>query len=100
MYPRLAGVIIKPMATIHLSQAEAARDFAALLRRVRSGAEIVIENGSEPIAILHAATPPRRSLAEVLALLPEDSDGVIDADFARDVELAVEAHREPLDPPS
>ena len=30
---------------IHISEAEAASDFAALMARVRAGAEIVIENG-------------------------------------------------------
>jgi hypothetical protein len=33
-------------------------------------------------------------------LLPEDSPAVIDEDFARDVEEAVAAHREPLNPPA
>ena len=38
---------------IHISEAEAARDFAAVLARVRAGAEIVIE-GREPIVVVRA----------------------------------------------
>jgi len=30
---------------IHVSEADAAKDFAGLLARVRSGAEVIIENG-------------------------------------------------------
>lgn len=87
------------MATIHISADEAARDFASLLARVRAGAEVIIEDGSLTVAVLHTPTPPRRSVEECLALLPEDSSATIDEDFARDVEEAVAAHREPLNPP-
>ncbi len=45
----------------HISEAEAASDFAALMARVRAGAEIIIENGERPVAVLHAAEPVRRS---------------------------------------
>jgi antitoxin (DNA-binding transcriptional repressor) of toxin-antitoxin stability system len=88
------------MATIHISEAEAARDFAGLMARVRAGAEVVIEDGPLTVAVLHAPTPPSRSIEECIALLPEDSPAIIDEDFARDVADAVEAHREPLNPPA
>jgi antitoxin (DNA-binding transcriptional repressor) of toxin-antitoxin stability system len=85
---------------IHVSEAEAAGNFAGILARVRAGAEVVIESGKLPIAVIHAPVPPRRSISECIALLPEDSIATIDADFARDVEAAVESHREPLEPPA
>ena len=88
------------MATIHVSEVEAARDFAALLARVRAGEEIVIESNLSPIAVLHTPAPLRRSIEECIALLPADSTATIDEDFARDVEAAVAAHREPLNPPA
>lgn len=62
---------------VHISETEAASDFASLMARVRAGAEI-----------------------ECIALLPEDSTATIDPDFAKDVEAAVESHREPLNPPA
>ena len=40
---------------IHISEAEAANDFASLLDRVRKGAEIVIETDERPVAVLRAA---------------------------------------------
>ena len=87
------------MSTIHISEAEAVRNFAGLLAYVRAGAEIVIESDSAPVAILCTPAPPRRSIEECIALLPEGPSATIDEDFARDVQEAVAAHREPLNPP-
>jgi len=84
---------------IRVSEAEAVGDFAGLLARVRAGAEVVIESGTLPIAVIHAPVPVRRTILECIALLPEDSTAVIDAEFAKDVEAGIESHREPLDPP-
>ncbi|MHB8735149.1 MAG: hypothetical protein ACYC6M_07605 [Terriglobales bacterium] len=85
---------------IYISEAEAASDFASLLARVRAGAEIVIEHGAEPVAVVHSAAPVRRTISECIALLTEDSVATIDPDFAKDVEMAIESHREPLSPPA
>jgi len=88
------------VATFRVSEAEAARDFAGLLARVRAGQEVVIESDSRPVAVMHGPVPPRRMIEEAVALLPEDSPAVMDESFARDVEAAIAAHREPLDPPA
>jgi len=56
------------MATIHISEAEAIRDFAGLLARVHLGAEIVIESSTYPAAVLRAAVPSRRSISECITL--------------------------------
>ncbi len=87
------------MATIHISAAEAVRDFATLLAHVRGGTEVVIEDGSLTVAVLHMPAPPRRSIEECIALLPEGSSATIDEDFAHDVAEAVAVHRESLNPP-
>lgn len=92
--------MIRQMATIHISDVDAVRDFAAVLAHVRAGAEVVIESGMAPIAVLHAPVSPRRTIEECLALLPRDSQATIDEDFAADVEAAIAAHREPLNPPA
>ena len=73
------------MATIRISEADAARDFAGLLARVRAGAEVVIESDAYPVAVLHAPAPARRSIEECIALLPADSTATIDEDFACNV---------------
>jgi hypothetical protein len=38
--------------------------------------------------VLKAAELPRRTVAEILALMPKDSTAVMDADFARDAHMA------------
>lgn len=87
---------------IHISEEEAASNFASVLARVRAGAEVIIESegGKLPVAVIHLPVLPRRSISECIALLPEDSTAIMDADFARDVEAAIESHREPLEPPA
>ena len=87
---------------IHISEIEAASNFAALLARVQAGAEIVIERDKLPVAVIHAPIPPRRTISECIALakVHEEETGeapVMDADFADDVQAAVESHREALD---
>lgn len=89
--------MIGSMLQVHMTEAEIAGNFAAALEKVRQGLEVVIERENRPIAVLKAAEPPRRTIAEILALMPKDSTAVMDADFARDVEAGIEAHREPLD---
>ncbi len=86
---------------IHISEAEAASDFASILDRVRDGAEFVIENGTRPVAILHPAERSVRLLSESLRIARESgSTATLDEGFAKDVEAAVDGHRESLDPPA
>jgi antitoxin (DNA-binding transcriptional repressor) of toxin-antitoxin stability system len=83
---------------IHISELEAPDNFAALLARVRAGAEVIIEHDAQAIAVVSPPTPVRRTVSECIALLPEDSTATIDADFPKGVEAAIESHREPLFP--
>jgi antitoxin (DNA-binding transcriptional repressor) of toxin-antitoxin stability system len=89
---------------IRVSEDRAAVEFRSLLDEVRAGAEVVIEHGTRPVAILHAAEPVRRSLSACIAIAKahEKETGfspVLDADFAQDVE-ATRKRREPWNPPS
>ena len=91
---------MKAVAVVHISEAEAVRDFAGLLAQVRAGAEVVIEQGANPVAVVRMPAPPRRSIEDCIALLPETSLAVVDEDFSKDVAEAVAAHRETLNPPA
>lgn len=91
---------------IHISEAEAASDFASVLARVRAGAEVVIEtvDGKLPVAVVHSPVPARRTISECIALAKkhEEETGespVLDPDFAADVEEIV-ANRKPWNPPA
>jgi antitoxin (DNA-binding transcriptional repressor) of toxin-antitoxin stability system len=83
----------------HISEAEAARDFAGLLTRVRAGDEIVIEDNAgdkaRPVAMVRQVEPHVRLLSESLRLAKEHaSTAALDGGFARDLEEAVNSHRE------
>jgi antitoxin (DNA-binding transcriptional repressor) of toxin-antitoxin stability system len=90
------------MATIHISEAEAAGNFAGLLARVRLGAEIVIEKEAAPAVVLRKAAEPRgRLLSESIALAEAHAkemgyEPVMDAGFAADLEEIIR-NRKPRD---
>ena len=91
------------MATIHISEADAARDFAGLMARVRLGAEFVIENDARAVAVVRPAvlSGPGHLLSEIAAAAEaRGSSALLDGSFARDLEEAVNSHTEPLNPPS
>ncbi|MGI8771481.1 MAG: hypothetical protein ACR2JE_08580 [Acidobacteriaceae bacterium] len=92
------------MAVIRISEADAALDFAGLMVRVRAGAEVIIESGAGPVAVLRSPVPPHRSISECIAIakMHEDQTGqapVLDAGFAADVEEIIH-NRKPWDPPA
>jgi antitoxin (DNA-binding transcriptional repressor) of toxin-antitoxin stability system len=91
------------MAVIHISETDAARDFAAVMAHVRAGDEVFIENGSSTVAVLRAASPQARMISECIALAKkhetETGEAVIDPDFAANVAEIIQK-REPWDPPA
>ena len=97
--------MIKAMAQVHMSEAEVAKNFAAVLEKVRQGAEIVVEQDHRPVAVIKTPQRPGRSIDDCIALAKayENRLGfapIPDAGFAQDVQAAIDAHREPLNPPS
>ncbi len=89
------------MAVIHISEADAARDFSALMNRVRAGEEVVIGPEAAPVAVLRPADRPYvRKLSESLRLAKERGSAVtLDSGFGRDLEGVVASHPEPLKNP-
>jgi antitoxin (DNA-binding transcriptional repressor) of toxin-antitoxin stability system len=89
------------MATIHIPEAEAERNFSAVMAHIRAGSEVLIERDSRTIAIV---SPPKRLpgnlLSEIIARAETRASNItLDGGFARDLEDAIHSHREPLDPP-
>ena len=87
---------------IHISEAEAASDFASLLDRVSAGAEVIIERDSRPVAVVRAAIDPcGRLLSESIALAEAHAkelgyEPTMDAEFAADLREIVNS-RKPRD---
>jgi hypothetical protein len=48
----------------------------------------------------HSTATRKRTISEALAVLPKNSSAVMDSGFAKDVEAAIESHREALEPPA
>jgi len=97
--------MIEAMATVRITEAELARDIHAVLAQVQEGIEVIVEQDHRPVALIKAPQGPGRKLSECIALAKayEAKLGyapVPDADFAGDVEAAIDAHREPLNAPS
>ena len=92
------------MATIHISEADAVRDFAGLMAHVRLGAEIVIESEAARRGVMRPAVPdwPRRDCSPKSSQPPKQrgSSALLDGGFARDLEAVVNSHPEPLNPPA
>jgi antitoxin (DNA-binding transcriptional repressor) of toxin-antitoxin stability system len=87
---------------IHISDAEAASDFASVLERVRLGAEIIIEHDARPVAVVRPAEPRAgRLLSESIALAEAHAkelgyEPTIDAAFASDLREIINS-RKPRD---
>jgi len=88
------------MEPLHISEADLAKNIGAILQRVQTGGEVIVERNAQPLAVIRPAEPVRRKISECIAMLPANSTATIDSDFAKDVEAAIDSHREPLEPPS
>jgi len=97
--------MIMDMGTLRITEAELPRDIHAVLAQVQLGVEVIVEQDNRTVAVIK--TPPRsgRKISECIALAQAyekrfGSAPVRDADFAKDVQEGIDAHREPLQPPS
>jgi hypothetical protein len=89
--------MIRNVAVIHISEAEAARDLPALLAKVRAGEEVRIDSGFDSFAVVsrksNEATKPRLA-SEILAALERGgSTATLDPGFADDVEAGIRSHQ-------
>ena len=89
---------------MRISCVDASRDFAGLMAMVRSGAEIIIEDGSYPPAVLRSAVLHPRTISESIEIarklrLETGEAPVFDADFAEDMAETIR-NRKPWAPPS
>jgi antitoxin (DNA-binding transcriptional repressor) of toxin-antitoxin stability system len=91
--------------SIHVTEAEAERDFAGLLAKVRAGEEVVIGAETAPVAVLRPVLWPKpRTLEECLAIAvrqetEQGQEAVMDPEFADDLEEIVR-NRSPWSPPA
>jgi len=94
------------MATIHISESDAARDFPGLMAQVRAGAEVVIESDARAVAVVRPAGDEFRPrlLSESIALAKKHAEELgyqprMDPEFAADLEEIITSRR-PWNPPA
>jgi hypothetical protein len=89
------------MGTLHISDAELARDPYAVLEKVEGGLEVVVERDHRPIATIRAPKRSGRPISECLASAKANgSKVVLDGDFGKDVEEGIRERSRPWNPPS
>ena len=87
---------------IHVSEAEAAAQIRMLLAEVTNASvEVIIERENHPVATITPTVTPHLEKKFTFQDLIDFLDShPVDEDFARDVQAAIESHREPLNPPT
>jgi antitoxin (DNA-binding transcriptional repressor) of toxin-antitoxin stability system len=89
--------MIGNMAQVHMTEAELARNLHAVLEKVRNGAEVVIEQDHQAVAVIKMPQAPGRPIDECIAIArARDSHATLDEDFAAGLEEII-ASRKPLD---
>jgi hypothetical protein len=88
------------MAQLHMTEADVAKDFAAVMEKIRQGAEVIVERDAQPVAVIKLPVFRGRSIDECIALAKaHGSHATLDDDFASDLEDIIDSRREPLSPP-
>jgi antitoxin (DNA-binding transcriptional repressor) of toxin-antitoxin stability system len=88
------------MGAIHITEAEATGNFAAVMAHIRAGEEVVIDCESTELALIKPIRrQPGRPISEILALAKlRNSDLTLDEGFAKDIEEIIN-NQEAFDPP-
>ena len=93
--------MIVVMGTLHISDADFARDPYAVLAKVEEGVEVIVERDHRPVATIR---PPKRSgrpISECIASArASGSEVTLDAGFGKDVEEGIKERSQPWNPPS
>jgi hypothetical protein len=97
--------IIEDVATVRITEAELARDLHDVLSQVQEGIEVIVEQDHRPVAVIKTPQGPGRKISACIAMAKayEEKLGhapVPDPDFARDLQAAIDSHRDPLNPPA
>ena len=85
-------IAVMDVPVIHLSEADAIRDFASILRHIDSGVEVVVERETAPVAIIRPAPRHGRPLLECLRLA-EGSTATLDPGFSAELEDLIRSHQ-------
>jgi antitoxin (DNA-binding transcriptional repressor) of toxin-antitoxin stability system len=89
------------MGTLHISEAELARDPYAVLAKVEQGIEVIVERDHRPVATIRTPRRSGRPISECIASAKSSGSKVIlDGAFGKDVEEGIKERSQPWNPPS
>jgi len=82
------------MAVIHVTEEEAAREFASLLNKVESGTEVRIARGDATIAVLRppASAKPKTLSEAIMHAKARNSQVLLDDQWSTDLEAVIRQH--------
>ena len=86
------------MAQVHMTEAEVSGNFAAVLRKIGRGEEVVVDRDGHPFAVISPAERPPHTFSELIVLAEERERQrgraiTLDEDYAADVERIVRERR-------
>ena len=88
------------MGTLHITEAELARDLHNVLAKVQEGVEVIVEQNHRQVAVIRSALPTGRLLSESIQLAEARGGTAIpDKGFMHDVEEGIAERSKPWNPP-
>lgn len=88
------------MSTLRITEAELARDLAAVLAKVRDGIEVIVERDHCPVATIRRPLSGGQLLSESAARAEaRGARAIPDEGFAADVEQGITERSQPWNPP-
>lgn len=89
------------MGTLHISDADLARDPYAVLAKVEEGVEVIVERNHRPVATIKPSKRSGRPISECIASARASGSKVIlDDAFGNDVKEGIRERSQPWNPPS
>jgi antitoxin (DNA-binding transcriptional repressor) of toxin-antitoxin stability system len=89
------------MGTLHISEADLARDPYAVLAKVAEGIEVIVERDHRPVATIKTPKRSGRPISECIASARASGSQVtLDEGFGKDVEDGIRERSQPWNPPS
>jgi len=93
--------MIVVMGTLHISDADLARDPYAVLAKVEEGVEVIVERNHRPVATIRMPKRSGRPISECIASArASGSKAILDGGFGRDVDEGIKERGQPWNPPS
>jgi antitoxin (DNA-binding transcriptional repressor) of toxin-antitoxin stability system len=81
--------MIGDMGTVHITEAELARDLHDILAKVQQGVEVVVEQDHCPVAVLRPLNRSGRIVSDTREARQHNSAVTLDEDFGKDLEAII-----------